>query len=125
MSRSLQSRQPSNGSGRQPPGRDRDPGEAPADRETGRHDERAHGAHKLRDDRGDDGDDRDHDGRDDRGDDYDYDERRELLTGDRRSRLPTRDDRDDDDLEALPDDDPDIMEVLDLDDLNRMDGPDA
>ena len=115
MARSLQSRQPSNGSGRQPPGRDRDPDEAPAARETGRDDdERIQGAHKLRDD-GDD-----HDGRDDEDDD----EGREFLTGDRLSRLPTRDDRDDD-IEPLADDDPDIMEVLDLDDLNQMDGPDA
>jgi len=114
MSRALQSRHPSNGSGRQPPGRDRDPDDAPADREAGRHDEDVHGAHKRRDD-GDDGD--------DGGDGYDYDESRELLTGDRRSRLPARDE--DDDFEPIADDDPDIMEVLDLDDLNQMDGPDA
>ena len=105
MPRSLQPRQPSNGSG-----------DDPADREPGRNDaERAHLAHKLRD--GGDHDDYD-------GDDYDHDGARELLTGDRLSRLPTRDDRDDD-VEPLADDDPDIMEVLDLDDLNQMDGPDA
>jgi len=120
MSRVLQSRQPRNGSGRQSPGRDRDPDEASADRETGRNDEGVHGAHKRRDDR----DDGDGDDRNDRDDDHDYDESREVLTGDRPSRLPTRDDRDDDDLEPT-DDDPDIMEVLDLDDLNQMDGPDA
>ncbi len=52
---------------------------------------------------------------------YDHDEDRELLAGEL-GRLPTRDERDDD---PLPEADLDIMEVLDLDDLYQMDGPDA
>jgi len=124
MRRDPQSRQPtkrSDGSDR-PPARDRardprdpkDPDDVPAARETRRDDERVRGAHKRRDDG--DGDDRDRDDPDD--------EAYELLTGTRRARSPTHDDREGD-VYALDEDDPDIMEVLDLDDLNQMEGPDA
>jgi len=119
MPRSPQSRQPSNGSGRQPSGKDRGPDDVdPADRQPGRiDDERAPSAHRLRDARDDRGDD------DHRGDGgaYDHGEDRELLAGGA-SRPPTRDDRDD---APLTEADLDIMEVLDLDDLYQMDGPDA
>jgi hypothetical protein len=120
MRRAPQSRQPTketDGSDR-PPRRDRardprDPDGVPADRETRRDEERVRGAHKRRDG---DGDDRDRDDRDDAA--YEH------LTGPRRGRSPTHDGREDD-VYALDEDDPDIMEVLDLDDLNQMEGPDA
>ena len=121
MPRSPQSRQPGNGAGRQPSGRDRGPDDVdPADRQPGRiDDERAPSDHRLRDGRDDRGDD-DHRGDDD-GRAYDYGEGRDLLAGGL-GRPPTRDDRDD---EPLTEADLDIMEVLDLDDLYQMDGPDA
>jgi len=108
MPRSPQSSQPGNGSGRQPSGRDRGPDDVdPADRQPGRIDD-------ARDDHRGDGD----------GRDYDYGEDRELLAGGA-SRPPTRDDRDDRDDAPLTEVDLDIMEMLDLDDLYQMDGPDA
>jgi len=121
MPRAPQSRQPGNGAGRQPSGRDRGPDDAdPADRQPGRiDDERSPSVHRLRDDR-DDRDDDDHRDDDD-GRAYDYGEGRELLAGGL-GRPPPRDDRDD---EPVTEADLDIMEVLDLDDLYQMDGPDA
>jgi hypothetical protein len=102
MPRNQPPSQPSHASGRRSPDEDFDREDFdPDDREPSASDERAANTRALRDDNDDDGE-------------------LAYLHGSEQRRPPSRDD---DEEEALAVDD--IMEVLDLDDLQRMEGPDA